>query len=839
MLVKEDFAESIEISRFAYANKCKEIFDRLEISWDFFGIFNDVAHMDMNMDETRQHFKSLSEEMIYHLKNESLKKVVQDISSKAKCSVDVVIRNLFERTADIGFLATDDDIRIFINELKNTDNSNFGLGAALVERFHEYVQKYSVYHDIVLLDTEGNILARLDDSENCTSSKDPLITESLESTEGYVEVFRKTDLFSHDDDALMYAYRVTESNAADSAALGVLVLCFKFENEMESIFKQFRTDEDWAILTLLDKTGKVISTSDENQVRLGSKVKLTNGEGQIINYAGRRYIAATFETSGYQGFYGLGWLGHVMVPLEHAFQQSIGANIRDTISKDILISIMRDSHLFSAELKHIPKRAAHIQAGLQMAVWNGNVSSRKDDISKDLLPHISKAGEQTKLVFEEAIENLNEMIVASVLDDLKFIAQLMVNIMDRNLYERANDCRWWALNSYFQEALASIDDLKADKIAEILCYINDLYTVYTNLIVYDKTGKIIAVSNKGENCVVGSTLNYSWVGETLSLKTTQEYVVSKFEKSLLYNDMHTYIYNAAIRHNGNVVGGIGIIFDSAPQFCDIISDVLPEEANGYFGVLTDRSKMIISSTYEEHSPGEKLEIADEIFCIKNGEQVSTVIEYRGYYYAMGAACSSGYREYKVEDCYENDVIGFVFMPVAEISSNIYTPDLQTRRNDLSVKNSYDEDDDLIEFASFYICGRWYGVSSNNALCVVPYEGATYIPGSSRFSLGRIRYNEESIDLLHLHPEINAEYDIDEYTAQVVILEYVDENHQELRYGLLIDKLGDIFKASNNSIGTIQKYMNSKGYASQIVNLNSDDGNGMMVVLNVSKIPEIV
>ena len=33
---------------------------------------------------------------------------------KASVAIDVLIRNLFERTADIGFLATDNDIRINI-----------------------------------------------------------------------------------------------------------------------------------------------------------------------------------------------------------------------------------------------------------------------------------------------------------------------------------------------------------------------------------------------------------------------------------------------------------------------------------------------------------------------------------------------------------------------------------------------------------------------------------------------------------------------------------------------------------------------------------------------------
>jgi len=43
------------------------------------------------------------------------------MEAKAQVAVDIVIRNLFERTADIGFLATDDDIREFIRFVKSRD----------------------------------------------------------------------------------------------------------------------------------------------------------------------------------------------------------------------------------------------------------------------------------------------------------------------------------------------------------------------------------------------------------------------------------------------------------------------------------------------------------------------------------------------------------------------------------------------------------------------------------------------------------------------------------------------------------------------------------------------
>jgi len=68
--------------------------------------------------------------------------------------------------------------------------------------------------------------------------------------------------------------------------------------------------------------------------------------------------------------------------------------------------------------------------------------------------------------------------------------------MDRNLYERANDCRWWALTTKFRILLdknpKTKDHLKM--MADILVYIHELYTVYDCLFIYDDKGKVIALS---------------------------------------------------------------------------------------------------------------------------------------------------------------------------------------------------------------------------------------------------------------------------------------------------------------------------------------------------------
>jgi hypothetical protein len=115
--------------------------------------------------------------------------------------------------------------------------------------------------------------------------------------------------------------------------------------------------------------------------------------------------------------------------------------------------------------------------------------------------------------------------------------------MDRNLYERANDCRWWALTSEFRKILDKEEFLSSDtkRMSDILQYINGLYTVYTNLIVYDKYGVIKAVSNQDESHLINKKFNESWINRCLELSDSSKYCVSDFANSTLYNSDSTYI----------------------------------------------------------------------------------------------------------------------------------------------------------------------------------------------------------------------------------------------------------------------------------------------------------
>jgi len=773
--------------------------------WDLLTILGQISGTGTNMTGTREGFKLLTNELVSQLGLENLKKASQEIGSKAQVAVDIVIRNLFERTADIGFLATDDDIRNFILETERLDKltqdqcdeENINktqlreeMKTALIERFDEYTKKYSVYFDIILMDPVGNVLVQMDANSKVTKSYDPIISESLNTKEEYVEVFRETDLLPDNGDSLLYAYRVTETNDPKSRKLGVLCLCFKFENEMEGIFANLTSSQDWSVITLLDSNGVVIASSSEHQAPVGSKMEMVKDkEYDIVRFAGRLYLAKTCATKGYQGFYGLGWHGHVMIPIEHAFSAS---DNNTHLSDDILHAVMDDPKLFSKELREIPIQADKIQSELERTVWNGNITGN-DPKSKILLWNISDAGAKTKKVFEDSIGNLHETVITSVLNNVWFWAALSVDIMDRNLYERANDCRWWALTSNFRSILSQefVTPEDKSKIASILSYINNLYTVYTNLFLYDKSGTILAVSNETEEHIVGKKISHSWGRETLTLKDSQKYSVSPFEASEFYDNKHTYIYGASVTHleTHEVLGGIGIVFDSEPQFEEMLHDSLPRDEKGNviegcFGVFADRNKVIISSTCENLNPGDNLRIPQELFNMSCGKGTSKVISFNDSYYAVGAHTSAGYREYKVNDNYKNDIIGFIFVPLAQIKENIIKP---ARKREMRIDVRADSKGaDTIEVATFYIGSRWLGIRTEHVIEAVTPDGITIVPGTCEFVKGQIIYNNVPtviLDIRSILQEVPRDVGKD---TQIIII-----NTEKMKIGLLVDGLGEI------------------------------------------------
>lgn len=764
----------------------REELERQQVLWDYLTVMAQLERLENDLGNASQQFSYLTGVLLNRLGLEFIKKAVNEYGFKAQVVINILVRNLFERTADIGFLATDENIRLFLSAAvekntaeKNNTTSLPQMQQALRLRFNEYVQKYSVYHDVILLSPEGRVLVRLDTDQSVTSSKDRLIKEALTTDAAYVEKFGYSDLLPQSPQSLIYAFRVT--SADQQKVLGVVCLCFKFEDEMTSIFKNLVGDPLLETLLLLNDQHHVIASSGQDLIPLGVKIAFDpTKEFSMVSCKGRDYLCCAQPATPYQGYTGPGWVGCALLDLDQVFRQNQASDGFTFADKETLDSVM-EGHLFDAATKSIPVLASQIEGELNRSVWNGNARQASERngsdamVSRVLLDEIKSTGAINKTIFEKAISDIQETVVSEVLRLGQSSAALAIDIMDRNLYERANDCRWWALDATLRTLLdqANLSAGDVNKMQSTLRYINSLYTVYTNLIVFDRQGKVIAVSNDQAPSLVGTVLEGSWVKSCLLHTDTAQYSVSSFEETPLYQHRPTYIYGAAIRSpdDKKVVGGIGIVFDAAPQFQQMLADVLTSEKNASgeqqdFAVFADQQHTIIASTHPSFVVGQPFHIGARLKPENGALTSSTLMKVDGRYYAAACAGSKGYREYKGDaDAYQQEVYAYVMFDVGAIkSAAISTTSKRTPAENVLSTGGY-----KTQISSFYIGDDWFGVQSERVECAVRVDKVIPVHGNTLPEvLGYMLYKNASILLLNSAALLGV-HDANARVAEAVII----------------------------------------------------------------------
>lgn len=301
-----------------------------------------------SMTSTQHGFQDLQKRLVDTLIVESLKKQIREMTSRAQVAIDILIRNLFERTADVGFLATDEDIRKFLLSEENDDKRKQFMN----QRLLEYVKKYSVYDEIVLLDRNLKVKAHLDPSNPIAdlTIDEPILQQALRSQEPFLEYFGRSRLQPERSQALIYVCKITESASSQSQTIGVLALCFRFTNEMEGIFRGLTNPDQASVISILNSERQVIASSDTFHLPLGAQMETSsNEEYHILNFRGIEYLVTSCATTGYQGYFGQGWHGQVMEPIGLAFRKRRVAKPASQESK-MMDKVVSQSSSFSAAL---------------------------------------------------------------------------------------------------------------------------------------------------------------------------------------------------------------------------------------------------------------------------------------------------------------------------------------------------------------------------------------------------------------------------------------------------------------------------------------------------------
>lgn len=611
-----------------------------------------------DMDDTLGQFNELQVKLVENLINEQVRKIILQNTSRCQMAIDVLIRNLFERTADIGFLSTDYDVVQFLKKIQsNESDRNF-----INERLQAYVNIYSVYQDALLLAPDGELVFQLSQPTRTGKMHDVIIDQAVKNPNSYVEYFGKTELMGESQANLLYANAVVEGDVV----VGVIVLCFRFENELEGIVKRFLSKGESNHFLLLDGAGKIIFAPQYDLSKLPSPFSLSV-EPKIVPFNSHSVIKICAKGQPYQNYAGPeNWHMTSLLPLDQIEGDS------QSNQKNESTSVLADfTGLISADLFDIRRQSVSINDDLQLIVLNGIITAARNN-AVELMPvleAIKKIGQDIDKVFDDSIKSLFSTIISGQFDAIRLQASLAVDIMDRNLFERANDCRWWGLSSLLRTALSE-EAIDKVCIQQTLATIHSLYTVYHTLYVYDKQGRYIAFSDEQYSDKIGQSIEgHSGGKDVFQLETPYEYTVSPFETFDCYQGSSTYIYNAALRNmhdTSNIIGGIGIVFDSTVEFNAILHDILPRENGaikaGTKALFTTNTGLVISSTSDEHVTGETFFPDINMHELDESGAIATVIKQGDSTYLIGAAKSTGYREYKRTDGYKNTIIAWVLVP---------------------------------------------------------------------------------------------------------------------------------------------------------------------------------
>ena len=140
-------------------------------------------------------------------------------------------------------------------------------------------------------------------------------------------------------------------------------------------------------------------------------------------------------------------------------------------------------------------RIESARAGGEAGAAFGVVASAIKGLSEKSSQVATQMANETQTAISE-LERISSELVANLggvhgmrLSDL---ALTNIELIDRNLYERSCDVRWWATDSSVTAALAAPNPQAIHHCGKRLATILSAYTVYFDLVLCDLNGKIIA-----------------------------------------------------------------------------------------------------------------------------------------------------------------------------------------------------------------------------------------------------------------------------------------------------------------------------------------------------------
>lgn len=274
--------------------------------------------------------------------------------------------------------------------------------------------------------------------------------------------------------------------------------------------------------------------------------------------------------------------------------QQFGANNEEIAFQTTLLSL--NASIEAARAGEVGRSFAVVAQEVK------SLANQASQNSKRFREVVLKRITESKRAAEEIVDQIVKDLEGPRLTDM---AQTMVQLIVRNLYERTCDCRWWATDDAMWQALAEPSDELFARAGERLAMINRFYTVYLNLVLTDARGRVVATSNPKlfPRVAKASVAQTRWFQAAMQSASGDDYIVDDISQSPSHDNKAVAIYAAAVRSGGQIhgepLGVLGVVFDWDKQGMSIVKDepsLSPEEWQRSRVLLLDAKRRIIASS---------------------------------------------------------------------------------------------------------------------------------------------------------------------------------------------------------------------------------------------------
>lgn len=214
------------------------------------------------------------------------------------------------------------------------------------------------------------------------------------------------------------------------------------------------------------------------------------------------------------------------------------------------------------------------------------------------------------------------------------LAHNAIEIIDRNLYERSCDVRWWATDAAMVAAVATDDPAARRHATSRLATILRSYTVYMDLWVINRNGTVVATGrpDRYPDIVGRNVASQPWFGQALATRNGDQYVVGDITRAPALGNAPVATYATAVRADGQadgaVTGVLAIFFDWGPQAQAVLDGIslTPEERAGTRAMVLDAAGRVIATSDGHGLLEERVDLdrnsTSRGFVVRNGRMIA-------------------------------------------------------------------------------------------------------------------------------------------------------------------------------------------------------------------------